>query len=475
MYIFYKCISHYRNVLMLFLFCMPALHAKCQLELVSQSYPFAPFGPTVASQTATFFRNTSGSTFEPYTPTLTVTASLSNQQYTSQPELSTGTGICFGANIGGTTVSSELSFLPMNSVGGGVNNQFTAALTQPAGTGIDVLINNAFSIFAVVQPLIGQPLNGRFLYGTLTLTFNRPVNNPIIHFVGLGSNFSSDIVSHGAAAEFELQTPGVGLSRLSGSTEFTVASNKVLNNASIIGPLCGTGAGCGSLEAIGTNITSLAFNIYLRGDGMGTDWSAAGYSTGDKFMIGVSLDDPGTAPITGLNLTAFHSADNAYLQWITFTEQNTNYFSVERSTNGVDFIEVGRVKAGGNRNSISNYAFNDLNPQPAIVYYRVTVIDYDGKRTNSNIVLLQLNEKNTDIKIFPNPAFNNIYIESNTKGGYQFDLFNAQGQKMLSKKILTDGSTISSMERNSLPNGIYLLRVNNAATGQIKNFKLVLQ
>ena len=53
---------------------------------------------------------------------------------------------------------------------------------------------------------------------------------------------------------------------------------------------CGAGAACGSIKVAGTNITTLTFKIYVRGDGNGTAWSHTSINAGDEFMVGVTLN-----------------------------------------------------------------------------------------------------------------------------------------------------------------------------------------
>ncbi|MBR7211174.1 hypothetical protein KB206_21265, partial [Microvirga sp. STS02] len=89
----------------------------------------------------------------------------------------------------------------------------------------------------------------------------------------------------------DLLTSGVTLSKLSGSTELSVNATQVLNNATSVGTVTGSGAASGSvLVTTSAPITTLKFQLYLRGDGRATAW----YNTnttqhaGDGWLIGVS-------------------------------------------------------------------------------------------------------------------------------------------------------------------------------------------
>jgi hypothetical protein len=277
------------------------LNAQTQLELSSGSLPSPSNGATVTNQTATKLENTTGSTFVAYTPTITVTASFSNQQYSAIPTgvVSTGTGMVYGASTNslGTTAVSLPVFNLMNSISSPANGSYTSNPNGTAGTGIDVTANSGFSFYNSVYPLFNTSasLSGRYYYGDLTLTFNRPVSDPVLQISGLGGNVNFGAGNaQGFSSELELQTSGVTASKLSGTTEFNVTANKILNSATTLSYTSGSGAASGSVKVAGTNITTLTFKVYVRGDGLGSAWANANINAGDVFVIGVSMNKPVT-------------------------------------------------------------------------------------------------------------------------------------------------------------------------------------
>jgi hypothetical protein len=262
------------------------LFGQNEIEMAVGSYTIPPTGPSYTPQVATMLENTTGATFVAYTPTLTITASLSNQQY-NMPGTAPATGATvFGSTISGATApGSTPVFNKQGFVGTGVNGNFTSTASGTPGSGIDVVTNYAFAMYNCVTPLIGSAAAGRFYYADLTLTFNRPVANPVIQIAGLGGTAGT---GHTHTAELDLQTTGVVLSKLSGSTELGVSGNQILNNATTIGSVCGTGAACGSVLVSGSNITTLTFKVYIKGGGTGA-WGTTGTNTGDAWLVGVSL------------------------------------------------------------------------------------------------------------------------------------------------------------------------------------------
>ncbi len=275
------------------------------LEFSVGSYPTPPNGPVSTSGPAAFLENTSGSVFAAYTPSITMSVSFSNQTYTN--------GLVIGA--GGSANSKAFAPAPvfnkMNTYGSPVDTMFTSTSTSPTGTGISVVDNYAFQMFASVEPLFnaGLATDGTYYYGDVTLTFSRPVTDPVIQMVGMGGNASQSSTvggvtttkTHGHTSEFELITPGLTASKLSGSSYLDVTANKITNNAAVITPSCLTGAACGSVKITGTNITTLTFKVYVRGDAQTGAWSTSTASvptagnSGDAFLFGgVSVAKPVT-------------------------------------------------------------------------------------------------------------------------------------------------------------------------------------
>lgn len=116
-------------------------------------------------------------------------------------------------------------------------------------------------------------------------------------------------------------------------------------------------------------------------------------------------------PLNLLSLTGQHTNNQTLLQWQTANETNTANFSIEHSIDGTSFSSIGNVSASGNSNSIKNYSFTHTNPKIGTNYYRLKMMDVDGKFTYSPTVAVRLNNKQTELLIHPNPAKDFVIIE----------------------------------------------------------------
>ena len=66
--------------------------------------------------------------------------------------------------------------------------------------------------------------------------------------------------------------------------------------------------------------------------------------------------------------------------WESKRKVNTSYFVVEKSINGLDFIAVQTVNAGGSTHQAKTYTYEDLDGDSTATQYRVTLVCMDGTR-----------------------------------------------------------------------------------------------
>ncbi|HEY4150610.1 MAG TPA: T9SS type A sorting domain-containing protein, partial [Chitinophagaceae bacterium] len=93
-------------------------------------------------------------------------------------------------------------------------------------------------------------------------------------------------------------------------------------------------------------------------------------------------------PITLLNFTGQLDNNVIQLNWSTSSEQNSNYFEVQKSVDGTNFYPLGRVSAAGTSTTQRNYGYTDRQVSEQN-YYRLAMTDMDGKFVLSNVVLVR--------------------------------------------------------------------------------------
>jgi len=180
------------------------------------------------------------------------------------------------------------------------------------------------------------------------------------------------------------------------------------------------------------------------------------------FIIpGYAFATPPPLPVVLVTFTATPNADKTVsIHWSTQQEVNSNNFTIERSSDGVSWTNIGTIKAKGFSNQVSDYSFTDLSPLNGITYYRLCIKNLDGDIgfTETRIVRLAIGES---FMIFPNPAKDNLNIQLRESSAVQLTLrlINVNGQILLEQKVESGkGNTICLSLEKYRP-GIYLLQI----------------
>ncbi|WP_431213670.1 T9SS type A sorting domain-containing protein [Puia sp. P3] len=424
----------------------------------------------MANQVMTFYENRTNGTYAAFTsPTTTATLSLSNQQYTmTSAQVSTRTGSSFGTNVNpfGSGAGSLNLYMSLGSVGGASSSNFTAAGTMTAGTGISTTNNYGVEIFnsALALQNAGRSTSGRWYMADLTITFSAPINNPVIHVAGLGGTAGG----LGFTTEFDLSSTGVTLMKLSGSSELTVTNTSILNNDPSPAGTTGLGAASGSILINGTNVTSVTFKMYMRGDGGSSSWSTG--HAGDGFLLSTSAltASVSTLPVGLVDFTAVSSGDGARLDWSTAIESNSSFFYIEHSTDQNSWETIGSVQAAGNSTTARSYAFTHKNAGAGNNFYRLKMVDQDGTFVYSKVDEVSVEEASR-VSFYPNPVKSGCTVNTNSTTPTSLSLVTLDGRMLQQNNSFVSGGTV---DLSRYPNGIYLI-VLRSVTGKSEVLKVM--
>ena len=110
-------------------------------------------------------------------------------------------------------------------------------------------------------------------------------------------------------------------------------------------------------------------------------------------------------PVTLVKFEGRLDGSVASLNWKTASEINNEYFEVQRSTDGIEFVEIGRVNGNGTTNLTSAYFFEDRSLLKGNNYYRLKQFDFDGKSSYSNVIVLDYDGSTPlGVYMYPNPT-----------------------------------------------------------------------
>ena len=161
------------------------------------------------------------------------------------------------------------------------------------------------------------------------------------------------------------------------------------------------------------------------------------------------------------------SGENTNIEWATLTEENTRYFEIERSNDGIHFKAIASVKAKGNSTITQYYSYHDhATLLTGAMYYRLKIVDKNGHYNYSKIASIVIKPiKNIITSVYPNPIAKNEllminYIATTTDKATIY-VSNSLGKKMISTTSnVASGNNNVSINISSLPSGLYYVGVS---------------
>ncbi|MGI8580584.1 MAG: hypothetical protein ACR2KX_00180 [Chitinophagaceae bacterium] len=157
-------------------------------------------------------------------------------------------------------------------------------------------------------------------------------------------------------------------------------------------------------------------------------------------------------PLTLINFSGKKVKDNVELSWITEQEINVDHFEIFHSTNGNQFQIKGSVTAKGSTSLQTQYFFTDINPVIGNNFYKLKIIDKDGKFYHSKVMKINSDIiKAVSIKTIGNDV--HIQLASIQKENYSVLLINNLGQTLKTYDVHDDG--ISANHIIKLPANLY--------------------
>ena len=202
--------------------------------------------------------------------------------------------------------------------------------------------------------------------------------------------------------------------------------------------------------------SDVAFASALQTDGKIVLAGSAGTNS-SQYSIGLARYAVVVLPLKLLGFTALKEGKSNLLQWTTAHEINVEKFEIERSPDGVQYKNIGTVKAGAGQ-----YSFTDNNPRfSGTNYYRLKMIDKDGKFEYSPVRVLN-NSSSFYVSVYPLPAKGrlNIQIQSSKNEKATISITDISGKVLITNSTsLSEGINNSFINIQSLSKGIYFLKV----------------
>jgi hypothetical protein len=176
--------------------------------------------------------------------------------------------------------------------------------------------------------------------------------------------------------------------------------------------------------------------------------------------------------VTPVELIYFRTAvigSSVELTWATASELNNDFFTIERSSNGVNYQVLNEVTGAGNSDEVLNYKYTDDLPLPGLSYYRLKQTDYDGQFEYFNAKSVTLTGLFEDkIQTNPNPVINIVHLQGFSGNPKKVRLLNIHGKDVTGRVSIITNSNDLSIDLCLLEPGIYFLKTLEGSKKIIK-------
>ncbi len=354
------------------------------------------------------------------------------------------------AGIGGIALSS---LIPLNRIfmgGGGGGGQQNNSTSSAGGRGGGIVVVKAGTL--VTTGTCGTPRLISANGATAALSGNDGCGG-----AGAGGSIVLQIGSFGVVSACQLSITANG------------ASGGTVNTSTHAGGgPGGQGIVVFSIAQPTANITTQTNNGSPGCNNNSVPCNNTTPSAGGSNGSGIIPNIGGNLPIELMSFNAKKNGQNVSLEWVTQTESYNDYFTIERSLNGIDFIgiEIIKTKArNGDSRSPLTYTTFDPSPDPGTTYYRLKQTDKDGMFKYYHPVSVKFDKVNSiSISVFPNPNKGEFTLNISglsTGSDIEVNVVDISGKvvynSLLQNSVQNNTIKISPKER--LTPGVYVCKV----------------
>lgn len=187
----------------------------------------------------------------------------------------------------------------------------------------------------------------------------------------------------------------------------------------------------------------------------------------DPTTIGSSV----VLPVTFISFSGLIDNNTSILKWTVGDESNVLNYVLEKTTNGFNYYEVATVNAV----RATNYSAIDNNPDKGDNFYRIKVVDNDGKIAYSSVLKLYYGKAVGALQVYPMPASDkiNIRMSAMEKGTYNMSLTDVNGRVVMLTKLNYNVADIPVCLPANIKAGVYILKLNDGSQNWIQ--KVIVQ
>lgn len=248
-------------------------------------------------------------------------------------------------------------------------------------------------------------------------------------------------------------------------------SNSWINYLSFDNPVA-TGARQNAVYGVNeATRNSFATNISGSGVGISTGTDGNLYYLSRSANALVKINFTGALPVNLISFQLFQNDNSSIkLNWETSAEKNTAYFEIMKSENMNKWENIGKINAKGNPKESVDYEFIDNEPIVGLNYYRLKMVDIDGKYDFSPVKAIKYGKAEDELNIYPNPNIESITVQGVTALEGNLKIYSMAGQDLTNViSIINLTNNQKQLNISNLPKGKYILKTSKISRTFIKN------
>lgn len=213
-----------------------------------------------------------------------------------------------------------------------------------------------------------------------------------------------------------------------------------------------------------SDINSGNFGVYIQaicGGGSGTE-------TGYVDHVTVTVDYTVPTPVELISFDGKVIEEVIELKWQTGWERNNDFYTIEKSSNGLNYTELATVEGKGTTEFISDYTYIDPLPYKGNNYFRLTQTDFDGTFEVFKPIMISFEKEGEMMKIYPNPVVNkevNLIVNPDLLKGENNNTYilvrNITGEIIHQQNIPTDHLGVKISLNKRFTSGMYILELHS--------------
>ncbi len=187
-------------------------------------------------------------------------------------------------------------------------------------------------------------------------------------------------------------------------------------------------------------------------------------------VTGPATIENGTLPIVLLYFEGYESEGLVYLQWESASETNNDYYSIERSLDGLDYEPIATMKGMANSTQSKLYSYTDKTPYFGRSYYRLKQTDFDGTSETFKPISVELTSlMDGKLTIASNPVRKGDKVRIITSANNN-EILTISIHNMLGEVILNDQFINSKYEfilKDNIKSGMYFVTVSSINSKEV--------